>query len=200
MCTVPPILHKHNLNCSERGLVLSHNFYKLESLKKIAFHRFCTTASLHLHQKCSPNCEMPLFFKLYGICLTERWFVAGITLGEDGVLTIERVKKDDEGLYECIASNVEGVAKTSAVVTVVGKLFRHVEINLTMKKDQHFNVLHLQYWFLSVKWCVLQSVWLQITSNTLIISPNIGVIAFSAHPIKTSQRPSCPLFSCHHYK
>ncbi|XP_035505934.2 vascular endothelial growth factor receptor kdr-like [Scophthalmus maximus] len=44
----------------------------------------------------------------------------GITLGEDGVLTIERVKKDDEGLYECIASNVEGVAKTSAVVTVVG--------------------------------------------------------------------------------
>lgn len=44
----------------------------------------------------------------------------GITLGEDGALTIERVKKDDEGLYECIASNVEGVAKTSAVVTVLG--------------------------------------------------------------------------------
>ncbi|KAM6999689.1 vascular endothelial growth factor receptor kdr-like [Tautogolabrus adspersus] len=44
----------------------------------------------------------------------------GITLGEDGVLTIERVKKDDEGLYECVASNVEGMAKTSAVVTVLG--------------------------------------------------------------------------------
>ncbi|XP_030001567.1 vascular endothelial growth factor receptor kdr-like isoform X1 [Sphaeramia orbicularis] len=44
----------------------------------------------------------------------------GITLGEDGVLTIERVKKDDEGLYECVASNVMGVAKTSAVVTVLG--------------------------------------------------------------------------------
>ncbi|XP_054453574.1 vascular endothelial growth factor receptor kdr-like [Anoplopoma fimbria] len=44
----------------------------------------------------------------------------GITLGKDGVLTIERVKKDDEGLYECEASNVEGVAKTSAVVTVFG--------------------------------------------------------------------------------
>ncbi|XP_029297446.1 vascular endothelial growth factor receptor kdr-like [Cottoperca gobio] len=44
----------------------------------------------------------------------------GITLGEDGVLTIERVKKDDEGLYECVARNVEGFAKTSAVVTVVG--------------------------------------------------------------------------------
>ncbi|XP_060904331.1 vascular endothelial growth factor receptor kdr-like [Labrus mixtus] len=44
----------------------------------------------------------------------------GITLGEDGVLTIERVKKDDEGFYECVASNVEGMAKTSAVVTVLG--------------------------------------------------------------------------------
>lgn len=47
--------------------------------------------------------------------------VAGITLGDNGVLTIERVKKDDEGLYECVATNVEGVAKTSAVVTVLGK-------------------------------------------------------------------------------
>ncbi|XP_020491449.2 vascular endothelial growth factor receptor kdr-like [Labrus bergylta] len=44
----------------------------------------------------------------------------GITLGEDGLLTIERVKKDDEGFYECVASNVEGMAKTSAVVTVLG--------------------------------------------------------------------------------
>ncbi|TNN64392.1 Vascular endothelial growth factor receptor kdr-like [Liparis tanakae] len=44
----------------------------------------------------------------------------GITLEEEGVLTIERVKKDDEGLYECIASNVEGFVKTSAVVTVSG--------------------------------------------------------------------------------
>ncbi|KAG8003939.1 Vascular endothelial growth factor receptor kdr-like [Nibea albiflora] len=44
----------------------------------------------------------------------------GITLGDDGALVIERVKKDDEGLYECIAKNVEGIAKTSAVVTVVG--------------------------------------------------------------------------------
>ncbi|XP_034739534.1 vascular endothelial growth factor receptor kdr-like isoform X1 [Etheostoma cragini] len=44
----------------------------------------------------------------------------GITVGKDGVLTIERVKKDDEGLYECVAVNVEGIAKTSAVVTVLG--------------------------------------------------------------------------------
>ncbi|XP_044061818.1 vascular endothelial growth factor receptor kdr-like [Siniperca chuatsi] len=44
----------------------------------------------------------------------------GITLGDDGVLTIERVKKDDEGLYECRASNGDGIAKTSAVVTVLG--------------------------------------------------------------------------------
>lgn len=44
----------------------------------------------------------------------------GITLGDEGVLTIERVKKDDEGLYECMASNVEGSVKTRAVVTVFG--------------------------------------------------------------------------------
>nr|XP_046261533.1 vascular endothelial growth factor receptor kdr-like [Scatophagus argus] len=44
----------------------------------------------------------------------------GITLGEDGVLIIDRVKKDDEGLYECVAKNAEGTVKTSAVVTVLG--------------------------------------------------------------------------------
>lgn len=77
--------------------------------------------------------------------LTERLCVAGITLGEDGALIIERVKKDDEGLYECIAKNVEGIAKTSAVVTVVGKSFRHFE------RDQHSNLLHLPNWFLSVE-------------------------------------------------
>uniref|UniRef100_A0A4W5NH55 receptor protein-tyrosine kinase n=1 Tax=Hucho hucho TaxID=62062 RepID=A0A4W5NH55_9TELE len=44
----------------------------------------------------------------------------GITLREDGVLMIKRVKKDDEGLYECLASNGEGSVKASAVVTVVG--------------------------------------------------------------------------------
>ncbi|KAM9849678.1 vascular endothelial growth factor receptor kdr-like [Aulostomus maculatus] len=44
----------------------------------------------------------------------------GITLREDGLLTIERVKKDDEGLYECVASNIDGFAKSSAVVTVIG--------------------------------------------------------------------------------
>ncbi|XP_033993630.1 vascular endothelial growth factor receptor kdr-like [Trematomus bernacchii] len=44
----------------------------------------------------------------------------GITLGDDGTLTIERVKKDDEGRYECVAINDEGSAKTSAVVTVFG--------------------------------------------------------------------------------
>uniref|UniRef100_A0A665XEN4 receptor protein-tyrosine kinase n=1 Tax=Echeneis naucrates TaxID=173247 RepID=A0A665XEN4_ECHNA len=44
----------------------------------------------------------------------------GITLGEEGNLIIERVKKDDEGLYECLASNGEGFVKTSAFVTVLG--------------------------------------------------------------------------------
>lgn len=43
----------------------------------------------------------------------------GITLGGDGALTIDRVKKDDEGLYECVATNEEGVARTSGVITVI---------------------------------------------------------------------------------
>nr|AAI29159.1 Kinase insert domain receptor like [Danio rerio]CAM73177.1 kdr [Danio rerio] len=45
----------------------------------------------------------------------------GITLKDDGTLIIERVKKDDEGIYECRASNDGGEAKTSAVITVVGE-------------------------------------------------------------------------------
>ena len=53
---------------------------------------------------------------------SERVCGAGITLRDDGVLIIERVKKDDEGLYECQASNDKGSVKTSAVVTVVGEL------------------------------------------------------------------------------
>ncbi|XP_041111887.1 vascular endothelial growth factor receptor kdr-like [Polyodon spathula] len=44
----------------------------------------------------------------------------GITLGAHGLLTIERVKKDDGGLYECWASNDEGEVKTAAVITVLG--------------------------------------------------------------------------------
>lgn len=55
--------------------------------------------------------------------------VAGITLAVDGALTIERVKKDDEGLYECVATNVEGVARTSAVVTVIGRSLRPKNIS-----------------------------------------------------------------------
>lgn len=74
---------------------------------------------------------MQHFFKLHGSSLTESLCVAGITLGEDGVLTIERVKKDDEGLYECRAINVEGIAKTSAVVTVIGKSCRHLQMLIT---------------------------------------------------------------------
>lgn len=49
------------------------------------------------------------------------FLITGITLGEDGVLIIDRVKKDDEGLYKCVAKNAEGVAETSASITVQGK-------------------------------------------------------------------------------
>lgn len=64
--------------------------------------------------------------------------VAGITLAVDGALTIERVKKDDEGLYECVATNVEGVARTSAVVTVIGRSLRPKNISLKKKKRSHY--------------------------------------------------------------
>jgi len=53
---------------------------------------------------------------------------AGITLGEDGLLTIERVKKEDEGLYECVATNVVGSVNTSAVVTVTGRWHREKDV------------------------------------------------------------------------
>ncbi|KAF5889024.1 vascular endothelial growth factor receptor kdr-like, partial [Clarias magur] len=44
----------------------------------------------------------------------------GITLMENGVLIIQRVKKEDEGMYKCQASNANGVATSSAVITVLG--------------------------------------------------------------------------------
>lgn len=46
---------------------------------------------------------------------------SGVSLGDDGTLVIERVKKEDEGLYECVAQNNEGSTRTSAVVTVLGE-------------------------------------------------------------------------------
>ncbi|XP_048839447.1 vascular endothelial growth factor receptor kdr-like [Brienomyrus brachyistius] len=52
----------------------------------------------------------------------------GITLTEDGLLIIDRVKKDDEGRYECLASNDKGRAKTAAVVTVVGDDKPNIEV------------------------------------------------------------------------
>lgn len=45
------------------------------------------------------------------------------------MLTIKRVKKDDEGLYECLASNGEGSVKASAVVTVVGESLLYLHHN-----------------------------------------------------------------------
>lgn len=39
----------------------------------------------------------------------------------EGVLIIQRVKKEDEGMYECRASNDKGAVASSAVVRVVGE-------------------------------------------------------------------------------
>lgn len=43
---------------------------------------------------------------------------SGILIGEDGSLVIERVKKEDEGQYECWATNEKGQAYTTAFVSV----------------------------------------------------------------------------------
>lgn len=45
----------------------------------------------------------------------------GITLMEEGVLVIQRVKKEDEGTYECRASNDMGMVVSSASVHVFGE-------------------------------------------------------------------------------
>lgn len=67
---------------------------------------------------CIRDLDLPgsvLFYMVYLFIM-----FSGITL-KDGVLVIERVKKDDEGIYECHASNDGGEAITSAVITVVGE-------------------------------------------------------------------------------
>lgn len=56
---------------------------------------------------------------------------AGITLKNSRVLIIQRVKKEDEGMYECQASNAKGVATSSAVITVLGEYFPFLIISTT---------------------------------------------------------------------
>lgn len=57
---------------------------------------------------------------------------AGISLKDNGVLIIQRVKKEDEGMYECQATNTKGVATSSAVINVLGGYFPFL-INSTMQ-------------------------------------------------------------------
>uniref|UniRef100_A0A8C5PHA3 receptor protein-tyrosine kinase n=1 Tax=Leptobrachium leishanense TaxID=445787 RepID=A0A8C5PHA3_9ANUR len=45
---------------------------------------------------------------------------SGITLLYNNSLVIERMKKDDEGTYECLATNELGEVKTAAIVTIIG--------------------------------------------------------------------------------
>ncbi|KAL4648250.1 vascular endothelial growth factor receptor kdr-like isoform X2 [Arapaima gigas] len=52
----------------------------------------------------------------------------GITLTANGSLTIERVKKDDEGKYECVATNDEGKVMAAANVTVVDEDKPNIEV------------------------------------------------------------------------
>ncbi|XP_025064496.1 vascular endothelial growth factor receptor 1 [Alligator sinensis] len=50
----------------------------------------------------------------------------GIILGPGGrMLFIERVKEEDEGLYQCVATNLKGSVESAAYVTVQGKSLGH---------------------------------------------------------------------------
>ncbi|KAK3563813.1 hypothetical protein QTP86_002759 [Hemibagrus guttatus] len=51
---------------------------------------------------------------------TSNLIIDGVTLKDNGVLIIQRVKKEDEGMYECQASNAEGAVTSSAFITVLG--------------------------------------------------------------------------------
>lgn len=62
-----------------------------------------------------------VFFKNVQATLSNKKNSAGITLMENGELIIQRVKKEDEGMYKCQASNSIGVATSSAVITVLGE-------------------------------------------------------------------------------
>lgn len=64
---------------------------------------------------------------------------AGISLMDNGVLIIQRVKKEDEGTYECRAINAKGVATSSAVITVLGKHFPVLITSIIQLQDTSGN-------------------------------------------------------------
>ncbi|XP_047658234.1 vascular endothelial growth factor receptor kdr-like isoform X2 [Tachysurus fulvidraco] len=76
-------------------------------------------SSSTLKLTCQAHGVPPPFITWYKdkIAITEG---PGITLKDNGVLIIQRVKKEDEGMYECKASNAEGAVTASAVITVLG--------------------------------------------------------------------------------
>lgn len=73
----------------------------------------------------------------------ESFLIEGVTLEEDGTLVIERVKKEDEGLYECVAQNIEGFVKTSAVVTVLGEL--DIQLNFRPEKTKFYKIIRWSF-------------------------------------------------------
>uniref|UniRef100_A0A8C4HPV6 receptor protein-tyrosine kinase n=1 Tax=Dicentrarchus labrax TaxID=13489 RepID=A0A8C4HPV6_DICLA len=122
-------LHLHNVsqNSTTGYKCQAYKFHKRIELKKVAKRPWLSQNLTNQDVNSSSTLMLACFalgvprpsiiWYKNGVPVKES---TGISLGEDGVLTVERVKKDDEGLYECIASNDEGIAKTSAVVTVVG--------------------------------------------------------------------------------
>lgn len=60
---------------------------------------------------------------------------------ENNTLVIERVKKDDEGLYECKASNDMGQDSTSAFIKIQGKLQAKAKCGLCRTEENLSSVM-----------------------------------------------------------
>lgn len=64
----------------------------------------------------------PVFVYILAPSHCKIFHFTGIILGPGSrMLFIERVKEEDEGLYQCIATNLKGSVESAAYVTVQGK-------------------------------------------------------------------------------
>lgn len=64
----------------------------------------------------------PAFVYILAPSYCKIFHFTGIILGPGSrMLFIERVKEEDEGLYQCIASNLKGSVESAAYITVQGK-------------------------------------------------------------------------------
>lgn len=60
--------------------------------------------------------------KLSGLLRNQYGFLSGVILSQNNhILTIQRVKKEDSGLYTCTACNIRGCDTSQAFLTTEGQ-------------------------------------------------------------------------------